>query len=184
MSDMNFTHCIVVGRQNDIKKIYNLFKKYEDSPNLIYGFVPLVNLVEELDSRINKQKFLTTYKIHKLSEDGQRLDFYLQGRRGHPYFELKFLEKFFSRHNIKLYYFSNSECFNYKTNDKKGLYFKTKFVVDYLDEVYLNTWNEVLDTVSQLVNQKITSKEQLEDILEEINTPDSEHIVVTEVQIV
>ena len=57
-------------------------------------------------------------------------------------------------------------------------------VVDYLDEVYLNTWNEVLDTVSQLVNQKITSKEQFEDILEEINTPDSEHIVVTEVQIV
>ena len=102
MSDINFTHCIIIGKKDDVKVIYDLFKKYEDSKNLIYGFVPLINLIDGLGCKVNKKHFNTTYKLHKLSDDGQRLDFYLQGRRGHPYFELEFLQDNFNR--IELYY--------------------------------------------------------------------------------
>ena len=184
MSDINFTHCVVIGKKDDVKVVYNLFKKFEDSKNLISGFVPLVNLVDDLDCRVNKDRFLTTYKILKLSEDGTRLDFYLQGRRGHPYFELNFLENYFKR--IKLYYLSCSENCNYITNDKYGHYIKTKFIVDYIGEVHLNSWDEVFDVVGQILDTKITSKGQLFQLLEDIyeSNTNSEQITVTEVKIV
>ena len=184
MGNCNHTHCVVIGKKNDVKVVYDLFKKYEESKNPYSGFVPLISLVEGMGSKVNPDKFLTTYKIHKLSEDGTRLDFYLQGRRGHPYFELNFLENYFK--GIKLYYLSCSECCNYITNDKCGHYIKTKFIVDYLGEVHLKTWDEVFDTVGQILVTKITSKEQLFQLLENVyeSDPDSEQITVTEVKIV
>lgn len=184
MSDINFTHCIIIGKKDDVKVIYDLFKKYEDLKNLIYGFVPLINLIDGLGCKVNKKHFNTTYKLHKLSDDGQRLDFYLQGRRGHPYFELEFLQDYFNR--IELYYYSSNECFNYITNDKDGLYIKTKFVVDWDGEVECSTWNEVFDEVGQIVGQKISSQKELFQILDLQYEEDGvdEYITVTEVRVV
>ena len=54
---------IIIGKKDDVKVIYDLFKKYEDSKNLTYGFVPLINLIDGLGCKVNKKHFNTTYKL-------------------------------------------------------------------------------------------------------------------------
>ncbi|MBR2026362.1 MAG: hypothetical protein IKA07_04415 [Alistipes sp.] len=177
MANICFTQYVVEGDMSELKDLYAKMRSLEE------GKAPLVddgadktwlaNLVNLLGGDYNDYDCRGSFYDVELNTEKGILTYSVQSK----WVELEQVRDFLEEHYSSLTFYFRAEeggCAIYETNDLKSKYFERhKLSFNNIDferiELYFFTLQELFDKVSELMDEKVDSLEEMQRLFDEYN---------------
>lgn len=156
------TEYYVVGSKKEVldlnKKMEKLENRKESLVKNSFGNTWLGNLVESLGGDWEKVYCRGQWMCRVYNKENNSLTFTTETAWREMNEWRKFIESYYT--TIKLLYVTEEPgCGIYQTNDKEGVFFKDKYVLDYTEDVeYFETIDQAVEFIEELIGIKIEDK--------------------------
>lgn len=156
------TEYYVVGSKKELSDLNKKMEKLENRKESLvkngFGNTWLGNLVESLGGDWEKVYCRGQWMCRVYNKENNSLTFTTETAWCEMNEWRKFIESYYTTIKI-LFVTEEPGCGIYQTNDKQGVFFKDKYVLDYTEDVeYFETIDQAVEFIEELIGLKIEDK--------------------------
>lgn len=162
MPNWSTTEYYVVGSKKELSDLNKKMEKLENRKESLvkngFGNTWLGNLVESLGGDWEKVYCRGQWMCRVYNKENNSLTFTTETAWCEMNEWRKFIESYYT--TIKLLFVTEEPgCGIYQTNDKQGVFFKDKYILDYTEDVeYFETIDQAVEFIEELIGLKIEDK--------------------------